>query len=650
MFSKILIANRGEIACRIIRTAKRLGIKTVAVYSEVEAQAMHVQAADEAYLLGPAPSQQSYLCGDRILRIAQQTGAQAIHPGYGFLSENAEFAKACAKANIVFMGPSPEALAAMGSKSAAKAIMEKAKVPTVPGYHGEQQDADYLAKQAETIGYPVLLKASAGGGGKGMRIVNNAGEFSAALASAKREALASFADDSMLIEKYLAKPRHIELQIFADSHGNVVHLFDRDCSIQRRHQKIIEEAPAPNISDKTRQAMAKAAVAAARAINYVGAGTIEFLLDSDEQFYFMEMNTRLQVEHPITEMITGVDLVEWQCLVAAGQPLPLEQASIKASGHAIEARVYAEDAYHDFLPSVGKITHLTTPTTNDHIRIDTGVRAGDVISIHYDPMIAKVIAFGNDRQQASARLYAALRNYHLVGPLNNIDFLANILASPAFLAVDLSTRFLLENPIREHSVDNQDIALVSLFNWLSQDNAQSSSPWQRANHWRMNLPALQSFTYQIDDDDYVVHVEMLGDGFNITFPDTSTMIAKAKLAGNTITAELNDTLYQATIIETDKRYHVFSQNKQVTIKRYDPHSQYQANEQAHHHLAAPMPGTVVAVHVEDGKAVSRGDGLLTIEAMKMEHTIYAPADGIVTAVHFAVGAQVNEGDELIGFE
>src|SRR5689334_14494830 len=427
MFDTLLIANRGEIAVRVARTARRMGIRTIGVYSDADAHALHVEACDEAYRIGPPAPRESYLNGEAIIATARRSGAQAIHPGYGFLSENEDFAAACARAGLVFVGPPPAAIAAMGSKSAAKMIMSRAGVPLVPGYHGDDQDPARLAREAEAIGYPVLIKATAGGGGKGMKIVERAADFAAALASARREARASFGDDRVLLEKYLVAPRHIEIQVFADTHGNAVHLFERDCSVQRRHQKVLEEATAPGMTQATRAAMGDAAVASARAIGYVGAGTVEFIVPAtfqrDGAFYFMEMNTRLQVEHPVTEMVTGLDLVEWQLRVAAGEPLPLAQRDIRARGHAIEARIYAEDPSRGFLPSIGRIAYWRMPPPSMHVRVDTGFRAGDDVSPYYDPMLAKLIVWGEDRDCARERLVEALGGCQVVGVSTNLDLL-----------------------------------------------------------------------------------------------------------------------------------------------------------------------------------------------------------------------------------
>ncbi|MGA7984783.1 MAG: acetyl-CoA carboxylase biotin carboxylase subunit, partial [Burkholderiales bacterium] len=439
MFRKILIANRGEIACRVMRSAERLGIRTVAVYSDADRDALHVRLAHEACRIGPAPARESYLNAEAVIAAARETGAEAIHPGYGFLSENEAFARACAAAGIVFIGPTAEAIAAMGDKSAAKTLMEKARVPLVPGYHGENQDAAFLLGHAEAIGFPVLIKASAGGGGKGMRIVRRGAEFDAALASCRREAKSAFGDDRVLIERYLERPRHIEIQVFGDAHGNCVHLFERDCSVQRRHQKVLEEAPAPGMTVERRHEMGEAAVAAARAIKYRGAGTVEFIAEQDGRFYFMEMNTRLQVEHPVTEMITGLDLVEWQLRVAAGERLPRAQDELEIRGHAIEARLYAEDPARDFLPATGRLAHLAFPAASDSVRIDTGVESGATITPHYDPMIAKLIVWGEDRGAALARLRGALAACEVAGVATNVEFLGRLAASGAFARAELDT-------------------------------------------------------------------------------------------------------------------------------------------------------------------------------------------------------------------
>jgi 3-methylcrotonyl-CoA carboxylase alpha subunit len=506
MFDKILIANRGEIACRVIRTARKMGIRTVAVYSDADRDAMHVAMADEAVHIGASPSRESYLLGEKVLQAAIQSGAQAIHPGYGFLSENAPFCKACAKNNIVFIGPPVPAIEAMGSKSAAKQIMEKAGVPLVPGYHGDDQSRDTLKQAADDMDYPVLLKAVAGGGGKGMRQVWSENEFDEALAAAKREAMNGFGNDDMLVEKYLTQPRHVEIQLFCDQHGNAVYLFERDCSVQRRHQKVIEEAPAPGMTVELRDAMGQSAIRAAQAINYEGAGTVEFLLDTDGSFYFMEMNTRLQVEHPVTEMITGQDLVEWQLRVAAGEKLPLAQDQLVLSGHAFEARVYAEDPGNDFLPVTGQLAFLQAPEESRHVRVDTGVRQGDEVSVFYDPMIAKLIVWDENRDKALARLTRALKEYRISGMTTNLDFLYNLANSAPFREADLNTGFI-ENHHADifHDSDEDietDLPLAALYLVLEQEtrararaanSCDASSPWNATNAWRLNEPHIHNW-------------------------------------------------------------------------------------------------------------------------------------------------------------
>ncbi len=498
MFQKILIANRGEIAARVARTARRMGLHTVAVYSDADAQSLHVALADEAFRIGPAEARESYLRGDRIIDAAKSSGAEAIHPGYGFLSENAEFAEGCERAGLAFIGPAPAAILAMGDKAAAKAIMAKVGVPIVPGYHGSNQAADFLGKEAGRIGFPVLIKPCAGGGGKGMRVVERKGDFDAALAACRREALSAFGDERVLLEKYLERPRHIEIQIFADRHGGCVSLFERDCSVQRRHQKVLEEAPAPGMSEERRREMGKAAVAAARAVGYVGAGTVEFIVDRAGAFFFMEMNTRLQVEHAVTEMITGLDLVEWQIRVAAGEKLPLAPKDLRINGHAIEARVYAEDPSRDFLPSAGRIVHLGLPAESEHVRVETGVRSGDEITAYYDPMIAKLIAWDRDRSAALERLREALGEFEVAGPATNVAFLLRLAQNQAFVGAELDTG-LIERHRGELTAPpgppgEGALALAALTALLQPGAAalgklppsEPSSPWSFGDGWRLN--------------------------------------------------------------------------------------------------------------------------------------------------------------------
>ena len=523
MFNRILIANRGEIACRIIHTAKRLGIRTVAVYSEADAYARHVSLADEAVAIGPAPARDSYLVGKKLVEAARQTNAEAIHPGYGFLSENAGFAQTCEAAGITFIGPPSRAIEVMGSKSVAKNTMQQAGIPLVPGYHGDNQDGTFLLNEAEKIGFPVLLKASAGGGGRGMRVVNSAEEFSDALRSAKREALGAFNDDGMLLEKYLQKPRHIEIQVFCDNHGNAVHLFERDCSVQRRHQKVLEEAPAPGMTQETRNAMGSAAIDATRAIEYAGAGTVEFIVDPDGTFYFMEMNTRLQVEHPVTEFITGRDLVEWQFRVAAGERLPASQEQLAIDGHALEARIYAEDPGNGFLPSTGSLRHLRFPAETSDVRVDTGVRQGDSISVHYDPLIAKLIVWGNDRNNCLKRMIEALRQTRVTGVTTNTDFLISVITHEAFQAADFDTGFIdcyLAELIPDKAPAGPDIlVLAALYQVLRRDSracreaatsGEPTSPWRATDNWRPNLVEEEHFSFHDGIEDREVGIAVTG--------------------------------------------------------------------------------------------------------------------------------------------
>jgi 3-methylcrotonyl-CoA carboxylase alpha subunit len=667
MFDKILIANRGEIACRVIRTAQRLGIRTVAVYSEADANARHVALADEAHLIGPAAAAESYLKVDRIIAAAKASGAQAIHPGYGFLSENAVFAEACAEAGIVFIGPRPDAMRAMGSKAESKRLMEAAGVPLVPGYHGKGQSEAELTKAAGKIGYPVLVKASAGGGGKGMRVVRDPVDLPAAITGAKREAKASFGDDSLLLEKYLDHPRHVEIQIFADSHGGGVYLFERDCSVQRRHQKVIEEAPAPMLADEIRRAMGEAAVAAAKAVGYLGAGTVEFLYQ-DGQFFFIEMNTRLQVEHPVTEMITGQDLVEWQLLVAAGRPLPLAQEQLIRRGHSFEARIYAEDANRDFLPATGKLVHLRppvtdTPGTTSHVRVDTGVREGDEVSANYDPMIAKLIVWDEDRDSALRRLKRALADYEIAGMVTNVGFLAAIAGHPAFGRFEVDTGFierhradLLPPPEKVPSVglafaaaalllDQQDRAAAA-----AQRSGDRHSPWHSAAGWRMNDDNHHDFRLIDGDDTRLVTVHFRKDGWLMDLPEGSLSVRGTTWAGSTLTAEVGGERKSATVVIQGLDLTILHDGHAWRLKLDDPSAKAADQDMGDGRLVAPMTGTVVQVLVAVGDSVERGQPLMVVEAMKMEHTIAAPTDGIVAEINFRVGEQVADGVELLSFE
>ncbi len=657
----LLVANRGEIAVRIMRTAKAMGLKTVAVYSQADARALHVERADEAYPIGPAPARESYLRIEAILDAARMSGADAIHPGYGFLSENAEFADACARADIVFVGPPASAIRAMGSKSAAKALMEKAGVPLVPGYHGADQDEAFLARKAGEIGYPVLIKASAGGGGKGMKVVRAAEEFAEALASAKREAKNAFGDDQVLIEKYLTKPRHIEVQVFADTHGNAVYLHERDCSIQRRHQKVLEEAPAPGMSAERRAQLGRAAVAAARAVGYVGAGTVEFIAEGDD-FFFMEMNTRLQVEHPVTEAITGQDLVEWQIRVARGEKLPLAQDDIPLIGHAIEVRLYAEDPARDFLPQVGRLDHLRLPFDLAGLRVDSGVRAGDSVSIHYDPMIAKIIASGADRTEALGRLAAALAATEVVGLPTNRMFLQAIVAEPAFAAAELDTGFierhratLLPAPL---PVNDRVLALAALFLLLDEarisaaaaDPADPWSPWGLAPGWRLNRSAFVDLTFADHEARIPVRAHYADGGFLLDLPGGRMAVEGTSAEDGGLIARLDGVRTNARVVRSGARLTIFSAGTERSLDHIDPRlASIEATGTAGR-LVAPMPGTIIRVAVSAGEEVTKGTALVVVEAMKMEHTVTAPRDGRVKSVAFCVGDLVDEGAELLILE
>ncbi len=692
MFSKILIANRGEIACRIASTARRLGMRVVAVYSEADANARHVAVADEAYCVGPAAARDSYLKVEAILEVARKSGAQAIHPGYGFLSENEDFAEACEKAGLVFIGPPASAIRAMGSKAAAKALMEKAGVPLVPGYHGSNQDGALLQKEADRIGYPVLIKASAGGGGKGMRVVTQSGEFAAALASCQREAKASFGDDRVLIERYLQRPRHIEIQVFADKQGRCVSLFERDCSVQRRHQKVLEEAPAPGMSPERRRAMGDAAVAAAQAVGYVGAGTVEFIVDQDGTFYFMEMNTRLQVEHPVTEMITGQDLVKWQFEVAAGGPLPPMAAqgtdahvqALNIRGHAIEARVYAENPVKNFLPSTGTLLHMRPPRGvefSHHIeghpapvRVDAGVRQGDAITPYYDPMIAKLIVWGDTRDIALSRMRAALADFQVVGVTTNIDFLGRVLDTPAFASGDVHTGLIEDNAgaLFPAAPPASELALAAaaLYRLLTESansgadaqSAANASPWGLRDGWQPNLEATRVLKFKSADEsdstDHRVPVRYSRSGLQFDFggwtPIGGELVTERDLKmnwrGEILTATIVRTTQSGSNAAASDTLHVFANGSRTAFEVIDPLAHAGEGAAEPGSLSAPMPGRVTALLVEAGATVKRGTPLMVLEAMKMEHTINAPIDGVVKAIHYKVGDQVGDGAMLATIE
>ena len=649
MISSLLIANRGEIAVRVIRTARRMGIRAITVYSEADAGAMHVAEADEAVCIGPPEPAESYLNIEMVLAAARETGAEAIHPGYGFLSENATFAEACQAADIVFVGPTADAIRAMGDKAAAKAAMERAGVPLVPGYHGDDQSPKKLAAAAKKIGFPVLIKASAGGGGRGMRIVRSTAEFTDALASAQREAKGAFGDDRVILEKYLEHSRHIEVQVFGDAQGNLVHLFERDCSLQRRYQKVIEEAPAPGMSEKRRIDIGAAAIAAAKSIDYVGAGTVEFIVDASEggaggPFYFMEMNTRLQVEHPVTEMITGFDLVEWQLRVASGEPIPVGQKDIGQDGHAVEARLYAEDPARDFLPAGGTLVDLDWPD-GEGIRVDTGVREGDSIAVEYDPLIAKLVAHGPDRETALRRLHDALSALQLVGPLTNQAFLANVLAHPAFVAGDIDTNFIGEHlaelvPPFEPA-DDATIMAALAFLLDERGSPQVSntddthSPWHAIDGWRPNLPARDRMLFRDGDADISIDLVNAGGGWQATLPGATEPAVIGQIADGLRIFRDGHTLIVVRGAQQRRLLHVV------------PVAEADRGEGAGGGLNAPMPGKVVQAMVAAGESVVRGQTVMILEAMKMEHAISAPADGTVADVFFNAGDQVDEGAELL---
>ena len=698
MFSKILIANRGEIACRVAATAKRLGVNTVAVYSDADREAKHVAVCDEAVYLGGSSPKDSYLKGDAIIAIAKETGAQAIHPGYGFLSENADFAQACQDAGLVFIGPSADAIRAMGGKSESKRLMEAAGVPLIPGYHGDNQDAEFLKQQADSIGYPVLIKASAGGGGKGMRIVEQSSDFIDLLDSCRREAITSFGNDQVLIEKYALKPRHIEIQVFGDTHGNYVHLFERDCSVQRRHQKVLEEAPAPGVDAAMREAMGTAAIEAARAVNYFGAGTVEFIVEQREgsmNFYFMEMNTRLQVEHPVSEAITGVDLVEWQLLVAAGQPLPKTQEDLAINGHAIEARICAENPDNGFLPATGtlftyqKPEHSTFVINNDSagVRIDDGVREGDVISPFYDSMIAKLIVHAPTREQALAKLDRALGQTRIVGLPTNVAFLRYILNTESFSQANLDTALIereADELFNQHPLQLSTLVVTAIAQQLASEGiAQDADadPFSKPTGFRAYNAYARSFSLVYGEQAYQARIS---NWRNAHYSDSKkgaentssfTLVIEKEIATTQDNSNINVAAELETVYEGEVSYassdahnhtlwlegarisaqswvhnetvYVFADSGRDEITLIDIMAHVGEESAAVGSLKSPMPGQVVAFKVAVGDSVKKGEPLAVIEAMKIEHTITAPTDGVVAELLFAAGDSVADGDELL---
>jgi 3-methylcrotonyl-CoA carboxylase alpha subunit len=649
MFSTLLIANRGEIACRIIRTAKQLGLRTIAIYSHADQTSLHVKLADEAYCIGENAPQASYLNIEAIINAATTAGADAIHPGYGFLSENPAFARACESHHITFIGPSVEAMQLMASKQRAKQCLEKTTVPLTPGYHGDQQTDQHLLQAAHNIGFPVLLKAASGGGGKGMRIVKTEADFAHALAGARREAHASFGDDTMLIEKQIISPRHVEIQLMADNHGHVVHLFERDCSIQRRHQKIIEEAPAPDLPSSLRHALADAAITVAQTIDYRGAGTVEFLVDKNHDFYFMEMNTRLQVEHPVTEMITGFDLVEWQLRIAAGEPLPKQQPDIHQRGHAIECRIYAEDATQGGLPSTGTLRVFEEPS-GAHIRLDTGFKDNDIVTRHYDPMIAKLIAHGSTREEALQRLNEALRHYALGGIKTNLDYLQELITNPAFKAARLSTHFLEENHLDIPKLPPEHaLMFAASMTFLAHQPKHNSLPsdtfsWTSTGH--LTWPVY----YQIDDERYTCNITPNTQNcFDYTYNETSHRLTVTQ-EGTRIVLDNGTKRLVAHILSDKNQITCYYQHTKTLIIQHSNPTPSKKTTHKKNSLTAPMPATVVAVLKSKGAQVEAGESLMVLEAMKMEHTIHAPEDGHLSEIFYPIGAQVDEGVLLMALD
>jgi len=663
MFQKILIANRGEIACRVASTARRLGVRTVAVYADADAQAAHVQACDEAIHIGGNAPQESYLQWQRILEAALKTGAQAIHPGYGFLSENADFANACNQAGLVFIGPTSAAIQAMGLKAASKQLMEKAGVPLVPGYHGADQDAALLAREAQRIGFPVLIKASAGGGGKGMRIVHQFVDFAEALASCQREARHSFGDEAVLIEKYVQRPRHIEIQVFGDTQGQVIHLHERDCSVQRRHQKVLEESPAPGLSPELRERMGAAAVSAAKAVNYVGAGTVEFIVEQSErgmEFFFMEMNTRLQVEHPVTEAVTGLDLVEWQLRIAAGEPLPLTQGQVKVQGHAIEARICAETPDHDFLPAIGHLQVMRTPAAQHFcvgdVRLDSGVREGDDISPHYDSMIAKLIVRGDNRAQALARLDQALAQLHIVGVANNVAFVRQVLRSTSFAEGHLDTALIEREKavlFNQQTLPTALLLAASVAGLLKAEQTKTNiwqDPWSSTDSWCVQGHSHRSFVFKLGDETLQADLNVHTNGPSVLTINGVPANFTTHWQGSTCDMRWGVHRWRANVYRAHDVLHVFTDAGSGSLMWEDPLAHVVQDAAAGGNLSAPMPGKLLSFEVKVGDQVAAGQTLAVMEAMKMEHTVASPAQGTVAELLFSPGDQVTEGAPLLRLE
>ena len=663
MFERVLIANRGEIACRVIRTCRRLGIHTIAVYSDADKDAQHVRLADEAWPIGGPRPAESYLRGDAILDVAKKSGAQAIHPGYGFLSENTAFARACMEAGVAFIGPRPESIDAMGSKAAAKALMEQHGVPLVPGYHGDNQDTQVLAEQARKTGFPLMIKAAAGGGGKGMRIVRAEKEFADALASAQREAASSFGDTRVILERYVEHPRHIEFQVFGDTHGNVIHLNERECSAQRRYQKVLEETPSPFLNSERRQAMGEAAVAAAKAVNYVGAGTVEFIVAQDGSFYFMEMNTRLQVEHPVTEMITGLDLVEWQLRVAAGERLPLRQADIKAHGHAIEVRLYAEDPDQNFLPSSGKLRTLRLPATSRHVRLDGGVIEGDTVTIFYDPMIAKLIVYDANRTQALQRLREALAECEIVGPKSNVAFLERLVRHPVVIEGRIDTGYLdrhLDEFLTGDASPSEHVLFAAATAALLYDEravladaANSSdpySPWSRADAWRVGHAGKRIVALALREQRYEIEAHGRDGDYQLQHASAQCEVRGARFDGDALSARFEGQGMRFAVHAVQERISLHDANGQRHAFARAAAFAWQSKEGGGgNQIIAPMPGRVVLVKASAGDTVEEGQEVLVMEAMKMELALKAPRAGTIESVSAAQGEFVEADAVLVRF-